>query len=182
LPQRLPRFGAAAFALLALAGVLTACSGAGVQYAGGEAGVETPRRGRAAPAAGTLQAYALAGPANRTDRGCLVSAAASLLAQLEAQFGPVRVVSTCRNGATIAGTRRPSMHRFGKAFDFIAPAGRKAAIIRWLRANSPGVTMTYRGMHHVHTDVGSYRRVILGAGGRRAARRQSRMTGPNAVQ
>ena len=136
--------------------------------------------GCARPVGRTLQAYASAPPpvarraVGTTDRRCLVPAARALLSQLEVRFGPVRVVSTCRRGATIAGTRRPSMHRYGKAIDFIAPAGRKAEVISWLREHSPGVTMTYRGMQHIHTDVGSYRGVFLGGRGRRSERRQSR--------
>jgi hypothetical protein len=131
-----------------------------------------------------LGAYASVGPVNRpigtaargsTSRSCLTGAARALLNRLEAQFGAVRLVSTCRRGATIAGTRRPSMHRYGKAIDFVAPAGRKAAMVRWLRDNSPGVTMTYHGMDHIHTDVGPYHKVILGAGGRRhASKRRAR--------
>jgi hypothetical protein len=125
-----------------------------------------------------LQAYASVGPAHHagritgsTNRNCLTSAARALLSRLEARFGAVRIVSTCRRGATIAGTRRPSMHRYGKAIDFVAPSGQKAAMVRWLRDNSPGVTMTYHGMDHIHTDVGPYHKLILGARGRRHARK-----------
>lgn len=143
-----------------------------------------PNSACAIPLPGTLQAYASVDPRVRTGRGvgritgttsrsCLTSAATALLAQLEAQFGAVRVVSTCRRGATIAGTRMPSMHRFGKAFDFVAPRGRKAEVIRWLRGNSPGVTMTYYRMEHIHTDVGPYHKVVLGAGSPRRARQQA---------
>jgi uncharacterized protein YcbK (DUF882 family) len=130
----------------------------------------------------TLQAYASLGPVGRagrsigsTSRNCLAPAAKALLARLEAQFGAVKLVSTCRRGATIAGTRRPSMHRYGKAFDFVAPPGRKAAVVRWLRDHSPGVTMTYYRLEHVHPDVGPYHKVIYGAGGpQQAKRRQAR--------
>jgi len=155
-----------------------------------------PNSACAVPVPGTLQAYVAGGTVstvNRTGRGmttsrnCLTPAAKALLARLEAQFGAVKVVSTCRRGATIAGTRQPSMHRYGKAFDFVAPAGRKAAVVRWLRDNSPGVTMTYYRMSHIHTDVGPYHKVIYGAGAPRRAqksppRHQARASATHEVQ
>ena len=208
--RRTTRLTAVAIGCIVFAAGLSACSSASLQRLSAEDGKKarhhkplrqaslggTRRRGSVVPdvrgcpdmaecpgaAAGTLQAYALARPVGGVDRGCLVPAARTLLTRMEMQFGAVRVVSTCRRGATIAGTRRPSLHRYGKAIDFVAPAGRKAAIVSWLRDHSPGVTMTYHGMAHIHTDVGTYRRVIIGAGGRRSARRQSRMRTPDAVQ
>ena len=70
-------------------------------------------------------------------------------------FGPVQIVSTCRPGAVIAGSGRPSKHASGEAIDFNAPAGRKAEIVRWLIANHKrGGTMTYAGMSHIHVDIG----------------------------
>lgn len=202
--RRTPRLAAAAIGFVVLAAGLSACSNASLKHLSVEESkkarlhkkvrVHKPRAPAAArcsdpylqdcpgPAAGTLQAYALAGPVRGADRGCLVLAARALLAELEMRFGAVRVVSTCRRGATIAGTRRPSLHRYGKAIDFIAPAGHKAAVVRWLRERSPGVTMTYYGMAHIHTDVGTYRRVIIGAGGRRKARRQSRVSTSGVVR
>ena len=208
--SRAPRLTAVAIGCIVFAAGLSACSNASLQRLSAEDGKKTRlhkplrqaslsgarRRGPVVPAvscsgydvaecpeplAGTLQAYALAGPVGGADRGCLVPAARALLARLEMRFGAVRVVSTCRRGAVIAGTRRASLHRYGKAIDFVAPAGGKAAVVRWLRENSPGVTMTYHGMVHIHTDVGTYRRVIIGAGSRRSARRQSRVSTPAAV-
>ena len=198
---RATRLNLAAIGFVVLAAGLSACSNANLKRLGVEesrTAYKIPRQAGRAPAAagcfgpdmpncpgpvaGTLQAYALAAPVRNTDRGCLAPAARALLQRLEMRFGAVRVVSTCRRGATIAGTRRPSLHRYGKAIDFVAPAGRKAAVVRWLRRHSPGVTMTYRGMKHIHTDVGTYRRVIIGAGSRRSVRRQSRVSTPDAVQ
>jgi len=102
-----------------------------------------------------------------TSRGCLTSAARALLGRIEAQFGGVQIVSTCRPGARIAGTGRISRHASGNAVDFNAPGGRKAAIVRWLIANhKSGGTMTYAGMNHIHVDIG-YRFVSLNSGGRR---------------
>jgi uncharacterized protein YcbK (DUF882 family) len=101
------------------------------------------------------------------DRGCLVPSARALLARIEAQFGPVQVISTCRRGAVIAGSGRPSMHRYGMAFDFRTP--HKAAVVRWLSANNSGGTMTYRHSNHVHADVGRHF-VALGGGKARSVR------------
>lgn len=98
------------------------------------------------------------------DRGCLVPAARALLARIEAQFGPVQVISTCRSGAVIAGSGRPSLHRYGMAFDFRTP--HKAAVVRWLAGNNRGGTMTYRHSNHIHADVGR-QFVALGGGSRR---------------
>jgi uncharacterized protein YcbK (DUF882 family) len=85
-------------------------------------------------------------------RSCLTSAARALLARIESQFGAVQVVSTCRPGAVIAGSGRPSLHRYGMAFDF--RARNKAAVVRWLVANNSGGTMTYAHSDHIHADVG----------------------------
>ncbi|MGE3231771.1 MAG: hypothetical protein AB7J30_20265 [Hyphomicrobium sp.] len=99
-------------------------------------------------------------------RGCLQPAAAALLARIESQFGPVQVISTCRPGARIAGSGKPSKHGFGLAVDFDA-GGRKGAIVNWLLANHhSGGTMTYARMSHIHVDIGP-RFVSLGSGGGR---------------
>ncbi|MFZ1106684.1 MAG: D-Ala-D-Ala carboxypeptidase family metallohydrolase, partial [Hyphomicrobiaceae bacterium] len=98
-------------------------------------------------------------------RTCLTPAARDLLSRIEAQFGRVSIVSTCRPGARIAGTGRPSRHASGNAVDFKAPAGRKADVVRWLIANhQAGGVMTYASMDHIHVDIG-YRFVALGSGG-----------------
>ena len=95
---------------------------------------------------------------------CLTPAARSLLQRIEQQFGSVRVMSTCRTGAIIAGTGRPSRHASGNAVDFDA-GGRKAAILEWLIANHrSGGIMTYAGMDHIHVDIGP--RFVSLAGGR----------------
>lgn len=95
------------------------------------------------------------GDGGGTSRSCLTSAAQALLNSIESRFGPVRIVSTCRPGATIAGSGRPSRHASGNAIDFEA-GSRKGEIVRWLAANhSGGGTMTYAEMNHIHVDVGS---------------------------
>lgn len=90
-------------------------------------------------------------------RRCLTPAARGLLNRIEAQFGHVRLVSTCRPGAVIAGSGRPSRHASGNAIDFNAPAGRKGEVVRWLIANHRrGGVMTYRDMNHIHVDIGRH--------------------------
>jgi hypothetical protein len=100
-----------------------------------------------------------------SSRGCLSAPARGLLSRIESNFGAVQVISTCRPGARIAGTGKVSRHASGNAIDFAA-GGRKGAIVSWLVANHhSGGTMTYRGMSHIHVDIGP-RFVRLGAGGR----------------
>lgn len=121
-------------------------------------------KGRAARLQGRAITASRSGGASAS-RGCLQASARALLDRIEAQFGPVQVISTCRPGARIAGSGKPSKHGFGLAVDFDA-GGRKGAIVSWLRANhTSGGTMTYRNMSHIHVDIGP-RFVSLGAGGR----------------
>jgi uncharacterized protein YcbK (DUF882 family) len=105
----------------------------------------------------TLRGYASSGAS--TSRNCLTPAAKNLLARIEAQFGRVQIVSTCRPGAIIAGSSHPSMHRYGMAIDF--KTSQKAAVVRWLAANNTGGTMTYANSDHIHADVGRYHFVSL---------------------
>jgi uncharacterized protein YgiM (DUF1202 family) len=89
-------------------------------------------------------------------RACLMPAARTLLEQIEGRFGPVKLVSTCRPGATIAGTGRASKHASGNAIDFDA-GSRKEQIVEWLIANHrEGGTMTYPDMDHIHVDIGPH--------------------------
>jgi hypothetical protein len=122
----------------------------------------------AAPAVSGRGIIAFSRTGGGLSRTCLTPAARDLLARIEAQFGPVGIVSTCRPGAVIAGTSHPSRHASGNAIDFNAPAGRKAEVVRWLIANHhTGGVMTYSDMNHIHVDVGRHF-VALGApsGGR----------------
>lgn len=103
-----------------------------------------------------------------TSRSCLKGSAQSLLNRIEGQFGRVQIISTCRPGARIRGTGKMSKHASGEAIDFNAPKGKKQAVLKWLMANHrSGGTMTYRGMNHIHVDIG-YRFVSI-AGSRRRA-------------
>jgi uncharacterized protein YcbK (DUF882 family) len=94
-------------------------------------------------------------------RSCLTSSARALLNRIENRFGSVQIISTCRAGARIATTGKPSKHASGNAIDFRVP-GRKGEVVRWLINNhNSGGTMTYSDMDHIHVDVG-YHFVALG--------------------
>jgi hypothetical protein len=102
-----------------------------------------------------------------TSRTCLTAPTRALLGRIEAQFGRVQIISTCRPGAVIAGTGRRSKHASGQAVDFNAPAGKKGAVVQWLIANhKSGGTMTYRGMSHIHVDIGQHFVSLNSGGGR----------------
>ncbi len=91
-----------------------------------------------------------------SSRSCLTSEARGLLSRIEQKFGPMSIISTCRPGARIEGSGRPSRHASGNAIDFEA-GGRKGAVVKWLVANHhSGGTMTYSGMSHIHVDIGSH--------------------------
>jgi hypothetical protein len=105
-------------------------------------------------------------------RKCLTKPVHELLDKVEARFGPVKVISTCRPGARIAGSGRISRHASGNAVDFEA-GSRKGAIINWLVANhKSGGTMTYPDMSHIHIDVGQH--FVSLAGGRKYASHNTR--------
>jgi hypothetical protein len=90
-----------------------------------------------------------------TSATCLTSEARNLLGRIRAKFGRVEIISTCRPGARIAGTGRPSKHASGQAIDFRVP-GKKGEVVRWLIANHrSGGVMTYYDMNHIHVDVGA---------------------------
>ena len=99
-----------------------------------------------------------------TNISCLTPATRAAFGELQAIFGPLRVVSTCRPGATIRGTNRPSQHRYGKAIDFTVPRGKKSAVVRWLMKNFSGGIMTYCNHSHIHMDTGPHF-IKLGARG-----------------
>lgn len=97
-------------------------------------------------------------------RNCLSYEAHRLLDTIERRFGPVQVISTCRPGAKVRGTGRPSRHASGNAIDFRAGA-RKQAIVEWLAAtHRSGGLMTYRHSSHIHVDIGPHF-IALGSGG-----------------
>lgn len=87
--------------------------------------------------------------------GCLPASVKAKLAQIRAKFGPVRIVSTHRPGARIAGSGKRSYHASCRAVDFHPPKGQYSQVVKWLKANHSGGVGTYScGMHHVHIDNG----------------------------
>ena len=116
---------------------------------------------------------------------CLPGSVKAKLAQIRAKFGPVRIVSTHRPGARIAGSGKRSYHASCRAVDFHAPRGKRGSVVAWLMRNHSGGVGTYScGMHHIHIDNGPRVRFhhCVNARGRpvgkkrRYAKRRSRKT------
>jgi len=88
---------------------------------------------------------------------CLPGSVKTRLAQIRRKFGSIRIVSTHRPGARIAGSGKRSYHASCRAVDFHAPKGKRAAVVRWLKKNHKGGVGTYScGMHHIHIDNGPH--------------------------
>jgi hypothetical protein len=86
---------------------------------------------------------------------CLPAALKSRLSQIRSKFGRVRVMSTYRGGARIAGTRKASYHASCRAVDFMPPKGKYRQVASWLKSVHGGGVGTYScGMHHIHIDNG----------------------------
>jgi len=86
---------------------------------------------------------------------CLPSSLKRQVNKLESQFGRIRIISTFRRGARIAGSGRRSRHADCRAIDFKAAKGQHSKVVRWLRANHRGGLGTYScAMHHIHIDNG----------------------------
>ena len=127
-------------------------------------------------AAAIVMLPAIARAHDSTSPACLTPATRDVLRAAEAHFGrEFKLVSTCRPGAVIAGTRRASQHRYGRAVDLLVPRDlSKAAVARWLYAHARGVVMTYYNMPQIHFDTGPYHAMVWRAdayGGRRLAHR-----------
>lgn len=104
---------------------------------------------------------AVGGPS--TSRECLHTRTRAVLDALEGRFGKVVLVSTCRPGARMP-SGDISWHARNEAFDFNVPKGvSKGIVMEWLGKHSPGVTMSYSSMAHVHTDTGTFHKVIYNA-------------------
>lgn len=94
-------------------------------------------------------------PHSTAQASCLPSALKSKLNQIRQKFGPVKIVSTHRPGARIAGSGRRSFHASCRAVDFHPPKGKHSQVVAWLKANHAGGVGTYScGMHHIHIDNG----------------------------
>ena len=93
--------------------------------------------------------------ANAASTGCLPGSVKAKLAQIRSKFGPVRIVSTHRPGARIAGSGKRSYHASCRAVDFHPPRGKHRQVASWLKRNHSGGVGTYScGMHHIHIDNG----------------------------
>lgn len=102
----------------------------------------------------SITSYSRDSSATGTSRDCLARSARSLLNSIESNFGRVEIISTCRRGARIATSGRPSKHATGEAIDFRV-RGKKQQVVAWLRKNHhSGGIMTYSDMDHIHVDVG----------------------------
>ncbi|MFT5510601.1 MAG: hypothetical protein ACI89J_003698 [Hyphomicrobiaceae bacterium] len=87
--------------------------------------------------------------------GCLSGSLKSMLRQIETRFGNVRVISTFRKNARIAGSVRRSYHASCRAVDFHPPKGKYSAVVGYLKRNFNGGIGTYHcNMHHIHIDNG----------------------------
>ncbi len=94
-------------------------------------------------------------PAYAAKSGCLPASVKNKLAIIRKKFGPVRIISTHRPGARIAGSGKRSYHASCRAVDFHPPKGKYRQVVSWLKANHKGGVGTYScGMHHIHLDNG----------------------------
>ncbi|MGF1649951.1 MAG: YcbK family protein [Hyphomicrobiaceae bacterium] len=86
---------------------------------------------------------------------CLPPVLRARLAEIRRRFGPVKILSTYRPGARIAGTGRPSFHASCRAVDFHPPSGKYGKVVAFLQANHSGGVGTYScRMRHIHLDNG----------------------------
>ena len=98
-------------------------------------------------------------PAAEAGRNCLPGSIKSILSQIESRYGRVRVISTFRRGARIAGSGRRSYHASCRAVDFHPPRGKYRAVLSYLKSNFRGGIGTYRcRMRHIHIDNGPHTR------------------------
>lgn len=75
------------------------------------------------------------------------------LKEVESIFGRVKILSSCRPGATVKKTGRPSMHRYCRAVDFYPPRGKYRQVVNYLKTSWGGGVGTYSGRHnHIHID------------------------------
>ena len=78
---------------------------------------------------------------------------ANKLRVVESKFGKIRITSSCRPGATVRKTGRPSMHRYCRAVDFNPPRGKYRQVARYLKTTWDGGVGTYSGrFNHIHID------------------------------
>jgi hypothetical protein len=89
-----------------------------------------------------------------TSTGCLPMQLRSALADVQARFGPVQVISTHRPGARIRGGHM-SKHATCQAVDFKPAPGTYRQVASYLRASWQGGFGTYTS-GHIHIDTGPH--------------------------
>lgn len=103
----------------------------------------------------TVNVFTTQAQAASTSTGCLPGIIKSRLHQIRKKFGKVRVISSHRPGARIAGSGKRSYHASCRAVDFHPPRGKYRAVVNWLKKVHKGGVGTYScGMHHIHLDNG----------------------------
>lgn len=94
-------------------------------------------------------------PKGQTRGASLSRAPASLKAVVSSvrrRFGRVTVISVCRPGARIRGTRKRSLHASCQAVDF--KVANRWAVARWIRRNHPGIAViVYKGGRRCHSHL-----------------------------
>ena len=84
---------------------------------------------------------------------CLPGSIKARLAQIRQKFGPIKIISTLRRGARIAGSGHRSKHADCRAVDF--KVSNKWAVYRWLNKVHNGGLGIYNGhCNHIHIDNG----------------------------
>jgi hypothetical protein len=89
-----------------------------------------------------------------TSTGCLPMQLRSALADVQARFGPVEVISTHRPGARIRGGHA-SKHASCQAVDFKPAPGTYRQVASYLRSSWRGGFGTYTS-GHIHIDTGPH--------------------------
>ena len=105
---------------------------------------------------------------SHANTSCLPGNLRAALANINARFGPVTVISTNRPGARIRGGRA-SLHASCRAVDFRPARGTYGKVAAYLRSTWNGGLGTYSS-GHIHIDAGPRYRWHSG-GGRRGKRR-----------
>lgn len=81
------------------------------------------------------------------------SSVALKLQEVQRKYGSIRIISSCRPGATVKNTGRPSMHSYCRAIDFKPPRGKYRTVANYLKRTWSGGVGTYSGrFNHIHID------------------------------
>lgn len=78
---------------------------------------------------------------------------AEKLMEVERLYGPITIISSCRPGATVKNSGRPSMHSYCRAIDFNPVRSAYSAVANFLKRTWSGGVGTYSGrFNHIHID------------------------------